>query len=130
MKLRVLGNERGMTLLEVLVAFLILAMALVTMMNAFALGSRHNAGTSSYNTALSLAQSKMEEIKNSSFNSVDDVALTDFSTESDYSSFSGFSYEVAVENSGLNTKTVTVTVHYSEGGVSKEVSVTTEVVKR
>jgi len=128
--LPVLSNQRGMTLLEVLVAFIILTMALVTMMNAFALGSRQNSGTNRYNTALSLAQSKMEEIKNCNFNSIEDVAATDFSSESDYSGFTGYSYGVTVDDSGLNLKTVTVEVTYSEGGVSKEVSVTTDVVKR
>jgi len=119
-----------MTLLEVLVAFIILAMALVMMLNAFALGSRQNSGTGSYNTALSLAQSKMEEIKHRNFNSVADVAATNFSSESDYSGFTGYSYTVTVDDGGLNLKTVTVTVTYSEGGASKEVSVTTDVVKR
>lgn len=130
MKLPVLSNQRGMTLLEVLVAFIILTMALVTMMNAFVLGSRQNTGTNCYNTALSLAQSKMEEIKHRNFNSVTDVTATDFSSETDYSGFTGYSYTVTVDDGGLNLKTVTVAVTYSEGGVSKEVSVTTDVVKR
>lgn len=130
MKLTILKNERGLTLIEVLVAFLILSMALVTMMNSFALGGRSNADTYRYNAAMTLAQSKIEEAKNSPFNSVVNVASTDFSSESDYSRFVGFSYTVTVVNSGLNNKTVTVTVFYSDEGVPKQLDITTEITKR
>jgi len=126
----ILKNEHGLTLIEVLVSFVILTMTLVTMMNSFALGGRQNADTSRYNTALALAQSKMEEIKNSTFKNVVNIASTNFSTESDYSQYVSFSYTVTVINSGLNNKTVTVTVSYSDEGVPKQLNITSEITKR
>ncbi|OPX88400.1 MAG: hypothetical protein A4E53_02038 [Pelotomaculum sp. PtaB.Bin104] len=130
----VLNNERGLTLIEVLVAFVILTITLVTVMDSFALGSRQNAGTSRYNTALTFAQSKVEEIKYEPFNNVVDTALTDFSTESDYSQYDGFSYTITVvpnpSSPGDLNKTVTVTVFYSDGGVSKQFALTAEIAKR
>jgi len=130
LKFAVFKNERGLTLIEVLVAFVILTMTLVTMMDSFALGGRQNAGNYRYNAAMTLAQSKMEEIKNKPFNSVVSIALTYFSTETDYSQFPGFSYAVTVENDGLNHKKVTVAVYYSEEGVSKTFDLTSGITKR
>ncbi|MDD3654485.1 MAG: type II secretion system protein [Desulfotomaculaceae bacterium] len=132
--MKVLNNERGLTLIEVLVAFVILTMTLVTVMDSFALGSRQNAGTSRLNTALTLAQSKIEETKHKPFNNVMNAALTDFSTESDYAQFDGFSYTLTVEPNPAGpddlNKTVTVTVFYSDGGVDKQVALTAEITKR
>jgi len=130
LKFAVFKNECGLTLIEVLVAFVILTMTLVTMMDSFALSGRQNAGTYRYNAAMTLAQSKMEEIKSKPFNSVVNVALTDFSTENDYSQFPGFSYAVTVENDGLNHKKVTVTVSYCDEGVLKTFNLTSGITKR
>lgn len=124
------NNERGLTLIEVLVAFVILTIALVTIMNSFALGSRQNADTFRYNTALTLAQSKMEEIKKEPFNSVVNVAAADFASESDYAQFPGFSYTVTVEDDGLNNKKVIVTVFYGDEGVPKSLTLTAGITKR
>jgi len=125
-----LNNERGMTLLEVLVALLILSLVLVTMLDRFAQAGRLNSGTYRYNEALSLAQSKIEEIKKKDFNSVASVALTSFSSESDYAQFQGLTYTVTVLDSGLNTKTVTVAVSYTDEGIAKQLDLTAEVARR
>lgn len=125
-----LNNGQGMTLLEVLVALLILSMVLVTMLNSFALAGRQNSDTYRYNEALSLAQSKIEEIKDRNFNSVTSVASTRFSSESDYDQFQGLTYTVEVVDSGLNTKTVTVTIFYTDEGIDKQLDLTAEVAKR
>jgi len=130
LKLVVLQDERGFTLIEVLMAFVILAVSLAVMMDGFAVASRGNAGVYRYNTAVSLAQSKMEEIKNSSFIHVKDVTLADFTKESDYSEYAGFLYSVDVIDSGLIQKTVIVTVFYNDEGIPKEVSLTGEIVRR
>lgn len=124
-----LNNEQGMTLLEVLVALVILSLALVTMLGRFSLAGRLNADTYRYNAALTLAQSKMEEIKNTSFNNITSVAMTNFSEESDYAQFQGMSYAVDVVNNG-HLKTVTVTVSYDDAGIPKQLQLVTEVARR
>lgn len=124
-----LANEQGLTLLEVLISFVILSLVLVSLLGSFAQSSRQNADTFRYNEALSLAQSKMEEIKKYNYDSVVSVASTSFSSESDYAQFTGMTYTVTVVNSGFNTKTVTVTVTYSDEGVAKHLDLTAEVAK-
>jgi type II secretion system protein I len=124
------NNERGMTLLEVLVALLIFSMVLVTMLGSFAQAGRQNANAYRYNEALWLAQSKIEEIKEMNFDSVNNVEAKSFSSESDYNQFQGMTYTVNVVDSGFNTKTVTVTVSYEDEGIAKQLDLTAEVVKR
>ncbi|OPY57738.1 MAG: hypothetical protein A4E55_01458 [Pelotomaculum sp. PtaU1.Bin035] len=130
MKPVIYHDERGLTLVEILVAFVILTTALVTMLDIFVLGKRYNADTCRYNTAMALAQSKIEEIKSMAFNSVSNAALKSFSLESDYSQFDGFAYSVTVVDSGLITKTVTVTVYYEDEDMPKELAMTAEISNR
>jgi Tfp pilus assembly protein PilV len=128
--LNLFNNEQGMTLLEELVALLILSIVLVTIMDRFAQASRQNSDATRYNEALSLAQSKIEEIKEKNYSSVNSVALKSFSSESDYSQFQGMNYAVAVVDSGLNKKTVTVAVYYTDQEIPKQLELTTEVARR
>jgi Tfp pilus assembly protein PilV len=127
---KALDNEQGMILLEVLVALVILSLALVTMLGQFSLSGRLSADTYRYNAALTLAQSKMEEIKNTSFNDLTGVATTRFSHERDYAQFQGMTYAVDVVENGLHLKTVTVTVSYDDAGIPKQLQLVTEVARR
>jgi Tfp pilus assembly protein PilV len=115
-----------MILLEVLVALVILSLALVTMLGQFSLSGRLSADTYRYNAALTLAQSKMEEIKNH----LTGVATTRFSHERDYAQFQGMTYAVDVVENGLHLKTVTVTVSYDDAGIPKQLQLVTEVARR
>lgn len=127
---RILHNEQGLTLLEVLLSFLILSLVLVTLLGGFAQAGRQNADTFRHNEALSLARSKIEEIRKMNFDSITSVPSTSFSSESDYSQFKAMTYTVNVVNSGFNTKTVTVTVAYSDEGTNKQLALTAEVARR
>lgn len=129
-KFKNIYNEQGLTLLEVLLAFLILSLVVVSLLGRFAQAGRQNADTLQYNVALSLAQSKIEEIKKRNFDSIVSVPSTSFSSESDYTQYAGLSYTVTVVNNGFITKTVTVTVTYSDEGVAKQLELTTEVARR
>ncbi|OPX87861.1 MAG: hypothetical protein A4E54_01444 [Pelotomaculum sp. PtaB.Bin117] len=111
-------------------ALVILSVSLAAMMDGFVTACRGNADIYRYNTALSLAQSKMEEIKNSPFILVKDIALVDFAGESDYAGFAGFRYSVAVADNDLISKTVIVTVSYNDAGISEEVALTGEIARR
>lgn len=129
-KFKNIYNEQGLTLLEVLLAFLILSLVVISLLGRFAQAGRLNADTLRHNEALSLAQSKIEEIKKKNFDSIVSVPSTSFSSESDYAQYTGMTYTVIVVNSGFNTKTVTVTVAYTDEGVAKQLDLTTEVARR
>lgn len=126
---RILHNEQGLTLLEVLISFLILSLVLVSLLSSFAQAGRQNADTFRYNEALSLAQSKIEEIKKMKFDDIASVPSTSFSSESDYAQFKDMTYTVTVLDSGFNTKTVNVTVAYSDEGMAKYLDLTAEVAR-
>jgi len=119
-------DERGLTIIEVLMSVAILSIIMVPMMNSFIIGGRLNNDAEGYSTALTLAQSKIEELKGLNFSSIVDIPQTDFSGESDYSQYDGYSYSITVAASGLNTKTVTVTVFF----YSDQISITAEIAKR
>lgn len=125
--------EGGLTLVEVLIAFVILATTFLTVMGIFAQSARRNVDAGKHQAALALAQSKLEELKNTAYNSVPEVSTpVQFSLESNYSCYNGFTYTISVDGSshdGLN-KTVTVTVFYSDGDVTKHVALTTDYTKR
>jgi len=129
-KIETLNNEQGMTLLEVLVALVILSLVLVTILGRFSLSGRLSADTYRYNAALMLAQSKIEEIKNTSFNNITSVTKSSFSQESDYAQFHGMTYAVDVVENGPHLKTVTVTVSYDDAGISKQLQLVTEIARR
>lgn len=55
-------NEKGFSLLEVLVAFSILALSLSVLFQIYSRGARHTALSRDYNDAVIVAQSKMAEL--------------------------------------------------------------------
>lgn len=130
MKLVVTRDERGFTLVEVLVAFVFFAVVLTALLDSLAIANRSNADTGRYYTAMFLAQSKMEEIKNNDFTQVQNVTPACFHAESDGDGSAGFLYAVAVNNSSACQKTVVVTVYYYEAGVPREVAFTGEMARR
>lgn len=58
-----MNNNKGFSLLEVLVAFAILSMALGVLLNIFSLGIRTTRVATSYQQALMLAESKLTELE-------------------------------------------------------------------
>jgi len=126
-------DERGLTLLEVLIAFVILTATLLAMINGFALGARRNADTGRHQIALALAQSKLEELKNKAYNNVVEItAPVQFSSENNYSNYNGFAYTISIDDLAFDdlNKTVTVIVFYNDGDVAKKVMLTTDFTKR
>ena len=122
---KTIDNEQGMTLLEVLVALLILSLVLVTILNSFALAGRQLSDTYRHEEALALAQNKIEEIMHMDFNDI----------KNDCTQYQDFTCQVTVvpnyiiiDNiSKLITKTVTVTVFYKDEGIEKQLELTAEV---
>ncbi|MDI6709563.1 MAG: type II secretion system protein [Bacillota bacterium] len=115
------SSENGFTLIEVLVAALLLSAVLVGTLILFEHATRTSADARSQRIALALARQKIEEIRDMEYNAV----VTQ--VRQDYPGFEDFEYEITVGScTPPDPKEVTVTVYYSVGGVSQEVSLTTE----
>ena len=61
-------NSKGMTLIEMLIALLILLVTSLAMMSTALLGLRTNLGNSLRSEALSVAEARMNELRNEQFN--------------------------------------------------------------
>ncbi|MCX5885421.1 MAG: type IV pilus modification protein PilV [Proteobacteria bacterium] len=102
------GKEKGFTLVEVLIAVMVLAIAFLSMYQMQAMAVRGNETANQVTIATMLAQDKMEEIRNTNY---DDVTNLNFPAEN-YGmvpNFPQFRREVAVTENG-RVKTVRVTV--------------------
>ncbi len=116
-------GERAFTLVEVLIAAAVVAVALVPLFGLFVHGTRWTADSRHLITAVNLAQNKLEELKNARFE--------DISTRPDpgapplqFQEDSTYSYRVDVASTGPNLKTVTVTVYYETASGPRTVSLT------
>jgi len=101
-------KENGFTLVEVMIAVMVLAIAFLAMYQMQAMAVRGNETANQVTIATVLAQDKMEEIRNTNY---DDVTNLNFPTEN-YGmvpNFPQFRREVAVTENG-RVKTVRVTV--------------------
>jgi len=102
------GKEKGFTLVEVLIAVMVLAVAFLAMYQMQAMAVRGNETANQVTIATMLAQDKMEEIRNTNY---DDVTNLNFPTEN-YGmvpNFPQFRREVTVTENG-RIKTVRVNV--------------------
>lgn len=109
-------RDNGFTLVEVLVAILILTVGLLGMASLTVAIIQGNKFSSDLTTATTLAQDKMEEIRRIrqiSYLNIDDEAIAVCS-----SPYEEFKREVVVDENPPGMKTVTVTVYW--GGASKE----------
>jgi type II secretion system protein I len=102
------GKEKGFTLVEVLIAVMVLAVAFLAMYQMQAMAVRGNETANQVTIATMLAQDKMEEIRNTAY---DNVTSINFPTEN-YGmvpNYPQFRREVTVTESG-RMKTVRVSV--------------------
>ncbi|HIE12602.1 MAG TPA: type II secretion system protein [Desulfotomaculum sp.] len=122
--MRVRANERGLTLLEVLVAAVVLGIIAVGLFTAFGVGTRLAAGAREQVKAVNLARERMEELRGVAYGELEHHAT---SGEAEFEpTVPGFTYRVSVTDSGANVKTVTVAVYYTVAGPTKEVNLTME----
>ncbi len=109
-------NQRGFTLIEIMVAVALLSVGLLGMAGLTVGIMRGNSLSSQVTTATALAQAKMEDIKRVGYSGATE------STE-DYNSISGYPLyqrvtEVDVESPDPGMKTVTITVLWDSGASS------------
>lgn len=117
-----LGNS-GFTLIEVLIAVLILVAAIIPLMTAFIHGARWTAESRDLITAVNLAQGKLEELKNRPYAKLEEGEPTDPNqTPPSFPGYPGYTYRVAVSETDVSgdgkndLKTVTVAVYESATG--------------
>jgi len=129
----VLKNQSGMSLIEVMVALVILSILTVPLVAYFVTGNGYSATARKDIAAMSLAQEKLEEIKTRPYNSVQteqtEPSHLPIPVTGRFNNI--FSYKIiVVENASRSLKTATVTIYYQEQDRDRQVSLTTERLKR
>ncbi|TYP53295.1 type IV pilus modification PilV family protein [Thermosediminibacter litoriperuensis] len=114
-------NNSGFTLIEVLIATLILVAAIVPLMTAFIHGARWTAESRDLITAVNLAQGKLEELKNRPYASLESGEPVDPNQPPrPFTGYPEYTYRLAViENDEKNLKTITIKIY--EAATGKEV---------
>jgi type IV pilus assembly protein PilV len=113
--------EEGFTLVEIMIALVVLSVGLVALAGLQISAIRGNAFSKRMTTAVSIANEKMEQLKNSSYANI----LSESSTQVNQSNMN-FTRQVTVTNGPLaNTKTLNVTVTWSDSSKSHSVPITT-----
>lgn len=114
------GNS-GFTLIEVLIATLVLVAAIVPLMTAFIHGARWTAESRDLITTVNLAQGKLEELKNRPYNKLEEGEPTDPNQQPrPFTDYPEYTYRLVVnENGEKNLKTITIIIY--EAATDREV---------
>jgi prepilin-type N-terminal cleavage/methylation domain-containing protein len=104
-------NNRGFTLFEILTTILIFSLGILVLAGTQILSTKGTAFNQEATTAASIAQKKIEELKQADFNSIADGNNTERSML--------VSWSVATEgNTPYRTKDITVTVSWATKSIS------------
>src|ERR687895_777695 len=114
--------EEGFTLIEIMIALVVLSVGLVALAGLQISAIRGNAFSKRMTTAVSIANEKMEQLKNSPYANI----LSESSIQVTQSNMN-FTRQVTVTNNSPlpNTKTVTVMITWSDTSKSHSVPITT-----
>jgi type IV pilus assembly protein PilV len=114
--------EEGFTLVEIMIALVVLSVGLVALAGLQISAIRGNAFSKRMTTAVSVANTRIEQIKNMPYANIQPESSTQI-TESNIN----FTRQVTVTNNSPlpNTKTVNVTVTWKEGSKSFTVPIST-----
>ena len=116
-------GKRGFTILEVLIASILVGGSMFAITEAFNRGVFGLGEVEDYSLALTLTQEKLEEIKNSSFDSVSSE------TKGTVSGFSDFNREVNITNVDSDLKQVVVITYWNVPNGEKNVNLTTYIAR-
>lgn len=119
------GSNRGFTLIEITIAFLIIVVAVFAALDLFVQSKRYQSRAWDINTASFAAAAVLEQIKRVPYEQVVSVPR---SIHPEYPSF----YYCVDVSPGVfeNMKTVTVSVFYKSGGEEKRLSLSMEKLNR
>ncbi|HUV30792.1 MAG TPA: prepilin-type N-terminal cleavage/methylation domain-containing protein [Acidobacteriota bacterium] len=118
MKTTVLKSQRGVTLLEVLIAMIILSFALLLLLNMAMVALDGNDWSNKTTIATQLLQEKLEQLR-----SIKDSSLTDGSDTAQ-----GFVRNWTVSNAGTHLREVRVQIHWEDIRAQQHVnSMTTKI---
>jgi type IV pilus assembly protein PilV len=114
--------EEGFTLIEIMIALVVMSIGLTALAAVQISAIRGNAFSKRMTTAVSIADETLEQIKSMPYVDIVSVSSTQ-TTQSDMN----FTRQVTVTNNIplANTKTINVTVNWSEGSKSHSVPFTT-----
>jgi len=124
------NSSEGFTIIEVLIAMAILSVGLLAMGSLLISIMGYNKSADHVTVATMLAQDKIEELKNTSYDSISTTTTTE--NDIDAEGNAGGIYEretqAAADTPGPNMKEVTVTVSYTWKG-AQSVSLKTVIAK-
>jgi type IV pilus assembly protein PilV len=114
--------EGGFTLVEIMIALVVLSVGLVALAGLQISAIRGNAFSKRMTTAVSIANARIEQIKSTSYANIQSESSTQVTASN-----MTFTRQVTVTNNSplSNTKTVNVTVTWSDGSKSHSVPITT-----
>lgn len=107
MSVRESTDNKGFTLIEIMIAIAIIAIAIFGVMSVVVMVLKGNIHSNKVTTSTSLAQAKMEDIKNMDYSAISGT----------YTVYTDSYLEVTVKNDtpGTNMKTITVNVYWNPG---------------
>jgi len=115
------SKKSGFTLLETLIAILLLSVSITALIWALNAGLFASMDADNVDLALNIAQARLEEIKNTTYPSIVSVA------KAAVPGVNGFQQSINVTPINANLKQSDVTVYWSPQGVETNVSLSTYV---
>lgn len=119
-------GEKGFTLIEVIIAALVITIAVMGVLDLFVHAARFTTSSEQLVKAVNLGQGKLEELKYTNFDMVASQGQAQFAENPDFS----YSVDVVPSAYGYDLKTVTVKVFYMDAGQDKTISLAMERAKR
>jgi type IV pilus assembly protein PilV len=112
-----MSGQKGFTLIEIMIAVFLLAVALLGLASVTTSVIKGNSFSQTLTTATTLARDKMEDLKGMSYTALPTGTVTDYATANGtvQTSATGSYYTRSWSAPGTDTKTITVTVTWSFG---------------
>ena len=119
---RLMWSADGFTLIEIMITLVIMSIGLMALSGLQVNAIKGNAFSKRLTTAVSIGQEKLEQIKNTSYANVQSESSTQINKAN-----MNFTRQVLVTNNTnpANTKTVKVTVTWTQGSKSYTVPIST-----